>query len=101
MTKIKSIMFANFEESRSRDRDLETRNFEKKLSFLSRKFINLLIAINLLNVERWNLSTTWVQIEIICAPSLEAPSQVIAISVAKNQQKVDNFKSAYLGYYQH
>ena len=41
------------------------------------------------------------QIEIVCAQSLEAPSQVIAISEAKNQQKVDNFKSVYLGYYQH
>ena len=45
-------MYANFEEPRSRDRDLETRNFEKKLPFLSRKFINSLIGINLLNVER-------------------------------------------------
>ena len=52
MTIIKSIMYANFEESRSRHRDLETLNFEKTLPFLSRKFIYLFIAINLLNVER-------------------------------------------------
>ena len=44
-------MYANFEEPRSRDCDLETLNFEKKLPFLSRKFINSFIAINLLNVE--------------------------------------------------
>ena len=52
MTIIKSIMYANFEEPGSRDRDLGTLNFEKKLPFLSQKFINSLIAINLLNVER-------------------------------------------------
>ena len=52
MTIIKSIMYANFEEPRSCDRDLETLNLRKKLPFLSRKFINSLIAINLLNVER-------------------------------------------------
>ena len=48
MTIIKSIII---EESRSRDCDLETLNLRKKLPFLSRKFINSLIAINLLNVE--------------------------------------------------
>ena len=47
---------------------------------------------NLLNVERWNLNTIWVQIETVCAPRLEAPNHLIAISEAKNQQKVDNFK---------
>ena len=47
---------------------------------------------NLLNVERCNVNTTWVQIETVCAPSLEAPNHVIAISEAKNQQKVDNFR---------
>ena len=52
MTIIKSIMYANSEEGRSRDRDLETLNLRKKLPFLSRKFINSLIAINLLIVER-------------------------------------------------
>ena len=56
---------------------------------------------NLLNVERWKLNTTWVQIETVCAPSLEAPNHVIAISEAKNQQKVNNFKSVYLGNYLH
>ena len=49
---IKSIMHANFEEPRLRDRDLGTLNLIKKLPFLFRKFINWLIAINLLNVER-------------------------------------------------
>ena len=51
-------------------------------------------------MERWNLYTTWVQIETVCAPSLEAPSHVIAILEAKNQQKKENFKPVYLGYYQ-
>ena len=51
MTIIKSIMYANFQELRSHDRNLETK-FEKKLPFLSRKFINSHTAINLLNVER-------------------------------------------------
>ena len=37
----------------------------------------------------------------VCAPSLEAPSHVIAISEAENQQKVDNFRPVYLGNYQH
>ena len=32
------------------------------------------------------------QIETVCALSLEAPSHVIAISEAINQQKVDNLK---------
>ena len=41
------------------------------------------------------------QIETVCAPSLEAPSHVIAISKAKNQQKVDKFKQVYLGNCQH
>ena len=50
MTIIKSITYTDFEEHRSRDRNLETK-FEKKLQFLSRKFINSLTAINLLNVE--------------------------------------------------
>ena len=36
-------------------------------------------------------------IETACAPSLEGPSHVIAISETKNQQKVDNFKPVYLG----
>ena len=52
MTIIKSIMAANFEEPRSRDRDLGTLNLRKKMPCLSRKFINSLIAMNLLNVER-------------------------------------------------
>ena len=39
------------------------------------------------------------QIETVCAQSLEAPSYVIAILVAINQQKVDNFKPVYLGNY--
>ena len=43
---IKSIMYADFEKRRSRDRDLGTPELEKKLLFLSPKFINLL------NVER-------------------------------------------------
>ena len=100
MTTIKSIMHANFEEPRSRDRDLKTLNLRQKLPFLSRKFITSLIAINLLNVESRNLNTTWVQIETVCAPSLEAPSHVIAISEAKNQQKMEKFKPVYLGNYQ-
>ena len=56
---------------------------------------------NLLNVERWNMITNWGQIGTVCAPSLEAPSHVIAISEAENQQKVDNFRPVYLGNYQH
>ena len=47
------------------------------------------------------MSTTWVQTETVCAPSLEAPSHAIAISEVINQQKVDNFKPVYLGNYQH
>ena len=50
MTMIKSTMCADFEEPKSRDRDLGILNLEK-LPFLSRKFINSLITINLLNVE--------------------------------------------------
>ena len=45
MTIIRGITYANFEEPRSRDRDLGTLNLKKKLPFLSRKFINSLIAI--------------------------------------------------------
>ena len=37
MTIIKSIMYVNFEEPRSRDCDLETLNFEKKLPFFVSK----------------------------------------------------------------
>ena len=66
MTMIKSTMYADFEEPKSRDRDLGILNLEK-LSFLSREFINSLITINLLNMESWNLNITWVQIEIVCA----------------------------------
>ena len=33
MTVIKSIMYGNFEEPRSRDRDLETLNLRKKCHF--------------------------------------------------------------------
>ena len=40
---IKSIMYANFEEPRSRDRDSGTLSL-RKVQFLSRKFINSLIA---------------------------------------------------------
>ena len=52
MTIIKSIMNADFEKLRSRDRGLETLNLRKKLPFLSRKFIDSLKALNLLNMER-------------------------------------------------
>ena len=90
MTIIKSILYANFEEPRSRDRDLGSLNLRKKLPFLSRNFINSLITINLLNVERWNLNITWVQIDTVCTPSLGTPSHVIAISEAENRQNVDN-----------
>ena len=50
MTMIKSTMYADFEEPKSRDHDLGILNLEK-LSFLSREFINSLITINLLNME--------------------------------------------------
>ena len=38
------------------------------------------------------MSTNLGQIETVCAVSLETLSHVIAISEAKIQQKVDNFK---------
>ena len=43
-------MYTNFEEPRSRDRDLETLNLRKNCHFCL-KYL-LIIAINLLNVER-------------------------------------------------
>ena len=52
MAIIKSIMYADFAELWSRDRDLGILNLRKKLPVLSRKFINSLTAMNLLNVER-------------------------------------------------
>ena len=36
MTIIKSIMYANFEEPRSRDRDLETLNLRNNTNFVSK-----------------------------------------------------------------
>ena len=51
MTIIKSIMYANFEEPRSRDRDLET-EIEKNCQFRLENNINSLKAIYLLNVKR-------------------------------------------------
>ena len=39
----KSVMYANFGEPRSRDRDLRTLKPRKKRQFLGRKFINLFI----------------------------------------------------------
>ena len=64
---------------------------------MSWKFINSHITINLLNVKRWNLNTTWVQIQTVCTPSLGVPNHVIAISETENRQKVDNFKPVNLG----
>ena len=71
------------------------------MPFLSRKLVDSLIAINLLNVERRNLNTTWMQIETVSAPSLWAPSQVIAILDTENWQKVNSFKPVYLGNYRY
>ena len=57
MTIIKSIMYANFEEPRSRNRDLGTLNLRKNCHFclenlLLRLYSIYNVAINLLNVER-------------------------------------------------
>ena len=41
-------MYANFEEPRSRDRDLETLNLRKNCQFCLENNVNSLIAINLL-----------------------------------------------------
>ena len=43
-------------------------------------------------MERWNLNKIWVQIATVCVSSLRVPIHVIAISKAKNRQKVDSFE---------
>ena len=52
-------------------------------------------------MERWNLDTTWVQMEAVCVLSLEAPSHVIVTPEAENWKKVDNFEPIFLGNYQY
>ena len=51
MTIIKSIMYADFEELRSHDRDLATPNV-KKTAILVSKIYSFAYSYNLLNVER-------------------------------------------------
>ena len=51
MTIIKSVMYGGFGDPKLRDRNLATLK-PTKTAILSRKFINLLLTINWLNVER-------------------------------------------------
>ena len=77
-----------FGDRRSRDNDLGALK-PRKNDYFEPKFF--LFAFNkkkkTLNVESWNLDTTWVEIESACVLSLRAPSHVIEISEAENGQK--------------
>ena len=49
---IKSVIYADFEEPRSRDHNLETPKLRKNYQFCLKKFINSHTTIKWLNVER-------------------------------------------------
>ena len=82
--KFYSLSIAN---SRSFDRGLGNQNPGKKRRFLWRKFIHSLITWKQLNVESWNLCTTWVQMKALCVLILEF----------SEWKKVGKFEPIYLG----
>ena len=97
ITSLQSIMHANLGGRRLRDIDLGTLKPRKNCFFWAEIFFISLLTQKTLKVERWNLDTTWVEIESVCVPSLRASSHVTEISEAKKGQKVVKFEVVYLG----
>ena len=94
-------MSANFRNPSSRDRELKHQKNIKKLQFLARKVINLLITQKPLDVQNWNLDTVWMLINALRKPSLGAPGLASTSLHAENGQKVDEFVPMYLGKYRY
>ena len=74
---------------------------KKKRRCLAWKFINLPLTQKPLGVESWNLYTMCLLRNDLRKPSLEAPGHVNKMLLAKNRQKVDDFKSIYLSKYRY
>ena len=86
-----SIMCANFEDQRSRDRELRHKKNIKKRRFLDWKVINWLIIPKPLDVQSWNSGTMRLLTNASCKPSLATPGYVTKILQAENGKNSRQF----------
>ena len=84
----KIVVYANFGDRRSRYRDLGT----LKRQFLGGKYSNSFVTKKRLNVECWNLKSTWVQIDALRSLSLEVAGYVTTILEDESRQKMADLK---------